>query len=49
MLFRSAEPFEPMPTTLAVVAGVSGVLIMFYFAYPAPLVEAAGVAAKALF
>jgi NADH-quinone oxidoreductase subunit N len=44
-----AEPFEPMPTTLAVVAGVSGVLIMFYFAYPAPLVEAAGVAAKALF
>ena len=43
------EPFEPMPASLAVVAGVSGVLILFYFAYPAPLVEAAGVAAKALF
>lgn len=50
MYFDDAvEPFEPMPGSLAVIAGVSGVLIMFFFAYPAPLVAAAGVAAKALF
>ena len=43
------ERFEPMPTTLAGVLGVSGMLIMFYFVYPAPLVAAAGLAAKSLF
>jgi NADH-quinone oxidoreductase subunit N len=44
-----AEPFEPMSTTLATVLGVSGGLILLYFIYPAPLVAAAGVAAKSLF
>jgi len=43
------ERFEPMPATLAGVLGVSGMLIMFYFVYPAPLVAAAGLAAKSLF
>jgi NADH-quinone oxidoreductase subunit N len=43
------ESFEPMPRILAAVLGTSGVLILFYFVYPAPLVEAAGVAAKSLF
>ena len=44
-----AEPFEEMPASLAIIAGVSGALTLFYVVYPAPLVEAAGVAAKALF
>ena len=44
-----AEPFEAMPASLAIIAGVSGALTLFYVVYPAPLVEAAGVAAKALF
>jgi len=43
------ERFEPAPASLSVVLGVSGVLILLYFAYPAPLVAAAGVAAKSLF
>jgi len=43
------ERFEPMPITLATILGVSGVLILLYFVYPAPLVAAAGVAAKSLF
>ncbi|HUU23994.1 MAG TPA: NADH-quinone oxidoreductase subunit NuoN [Methyloceanibacter sp.] len=43
------ERFEPMPGTLAAVLGASGLLILFYFVYPAPLVAAAGVAAKSLF
>jgi len=44
-----AERFEPMPATLATVLGISGVFVLFYFAYPAPLVEVAGFAAKSLF
>jgi len=44
-----AEPFEEMPASLAIIAGVSGALTLFYVVYPAPLVEAAGVAAKAFF
>jgi NADH-quinone oxidoreductase subunit N len=43
------ERFEPMPGTLAAVLGASGLLILLYFVYPAPLVAAAGVAAKSLF
>jgi NADH-quinone oxidoreductase subunit N len=43
------ERFEPMPPTLATILGVSGVFIMLYFVYPAPLVAAAGIAAKSLF
>jgi NADH-quinone oxidoreductase subunit N len=44
-----AERFEPMPAPLAAVLGVSGAFILLYFAYPAPLVAFAGVAAKSLF
>jgi len=44
-----AERFEPMPAPLAAVLGVSGMCILFYFVYPAPLVALAGVAAKSLF
>jgi NADH-quinone oxidoreductase subunit N len=44
-----AERFEPMSLPLATILGVSGVLILLYFIYPAPLVSAAGVAAKSLF
>ena len=43
------ERFEPMPATLATVLGVSGVFILLYVVYPAPLVAAAGLAAKSLF
>jgi NADH-quinone oxidoreductase subunit N len=44
-----AERFEPMPGLLAVVLGVSGLFILFYFVYPAPLVNVAEAAAKSLF
>ena len=43
------ERFEPMPASLATVLWVSGVMILLYFLYPAPLVAAAGLAAKSLF
>jgi NADH-quinone oxidoreductase subunit N len=43
------ERFEPMPATLATILGVSGVFILLYFVYPAPLVAAAEIAAKSLF
>ncbi len=43
------EGFEPMPRLLAVVLGAAGLLIMFFFVYPSPLVAAAGTAAKSLF
>jgi NADH-quinone oxidoreductase subunit N len=44
-----AEHFEPMPAVLQGVLAVSGVLVIFFFLYPAPLVAAADTAAKALF
>jgi NADH-quinone oxidoreductase subunit N len=44
-----AERFEPMPASLAVVLGVTGAFILFYFVWPAPLVALAGAAAKSLF
>jgi NADH-quinone oxidoreductase subunit N len=44
-----AERFEPMPAFLAVVLGVTGAFILFYFVHPAPLVAFAGAAAKSLF
>ncbi len=43
------EGFEPLPTPLAIVLGLSGLLITFFFVYPSPLVAAAGTAAKSLF
>jgi NADH-quinone oxidoreductase subunit N len=44
-----AERFEPMPALLAVVLGVTGAFILFYFIHPAPLVAFAGAAATSLF
>jgi NADH-quinone oxidoreductase subunit N len=44
-----AERFEPMTPELRAVVGVSGLLILLYFVYPAPLVDAAAAAAKSLF
>ncbi len=44
-----AERFEPMPGLLAAVLGASGLFILFYFVYPAPLVNVAEAAAKSLF
>jgi NADH-quinone oxidoreductase subunit N len=44
-----AERFEPMPAPLAAMLGVTGMFVLFYFAYPAPLVALAGLAAKSLF
>ncbi|MDH3580302.1 MAG: NADH-quinone oxidoreductase subunit NuoN [Hyphomicrobiales bacterium] len=43
------ERFEPMPGVLQAVLAVSGVLVILFFVYPAPLVAAADTAAKALF
>lgn len=44
-----AERFETMPAPLTAVLGVSGVLILLFFVYPAPLVAFAEVAARSLF
>ena len=44
-----AEAFEPMPATLAAALGLSGIFVLVYSVYPAPLVDAAGLAAKSLF
>jgi NADH-quinone oxidoreductase subunit N len=44
-----AEGFEPMPATLAAALGLSGIFVLVYSVYPAPLVDAAGLAAKSLF
>jgi NADH-quinone oxidoreductase subunit N len=44
-----AERFEPMVPSLAAVLGASGLFILLYFVYPAPLVAFAGAAAKSLF
>jgi NADH-quinone oxidoreductase subunit N len=50
MYFDAAAPrFEPMQGILATVLGVSGLFVLFYFLYPAPLVDGAAAAAKSLF
>ncbi len=41
--------FESMPGLLRLVLGVSGLIVMLFFAYPAPILDAATVAAKSLF
>jgi NADH-quinone oxidoreductase subunit N len=41
--------FEPMPTLLRLVLGVSGLINILFFVYPAPLLGAATVAAISLF
>lgn len=44
-----AEPFDlPVRTELSVLLGISGLFTIFFFAWPAPLVAAAQVAATAL-
>src|SRR5215204_2700772 len=50
MYFDEPAPgFVPMPGMLKVVLGVSGVFNLLFFAYPAPLLNAATAAAKSLF
>jgi NADH-quinone oxidoreductase subunit N len=44
-----AEKFVPMPGELKAVLGVTGLLNILFFVYPAPLIAAAAVAAKSLF
>lgn len=44
-----AEAFDPAPTELKTVLALSGLFTIFYFVYPAPLIEAAGAAARSLF
>jgi len=41
--------FEPMAYELRYVLGVTAILNLLFFAYPAPLVDAAGAAARSLF
>jgi NADH-quinone oxidoreductase subunit N len=41
--------FRPMPMSLRFVLGVAGLINLFFFVYPAPLVGAATAAAKSLF
>jgi len=43
------DAFEPMPGALKIMLLVSGILVIFFFTYPAPLVAAASAAAKSLF
>jgi NADH-quinone oxidoreductase subunit N len=43
------EGFEPMPAELKAVLGVSGLFVLLFFIYPAPLVNAAATAARSLF
>jgi NADH-quinone oxidoreductase subunit N len=50
MYFDEPEKsFEPMPGQQAIVLGIAGLFNLFYFLYPAPLVEAAHAAAQSLF
>ena len=44
-----AKSFEPMPGLLRLVLGLSGAINLLFFVYPAPLLNAAIVAAKSLF
>jgi NADH-quinone oxidoreductase subunit N len=44
-----AGSFEPMPGPLRAVLGISGAFILLLFVWPAPLLTAAGAAARALF
>jgi NADH-quinone oxidoreductase subunit N len=44
-----APAFEPMRGELRAVLGVTGLIVLLFFFYPAPLVDAAAAAAKSLF
>jgi NADH-quinone oxidoreductase subunit N len=46
---QPAQSFQRMPMLLRVVLGVSGLVNILFFAYPAPLLGAATVAANSLF
>ncbi len=43
------KSFEPMPGEQAIVLGVAGLFNLLFFVWPAPLIDAATVAAKSLF
>jgi NADH-quinone oxidoreductase subunit N len=50
MYFDEPAPkFRPMAAELKLVLGVTGLFNLFFFAYPAPLLNAATAAAKSLF
>jgi NADH-quinone oxidoreductase subunit N len=50
MYFDEPAPgFVPMRPELRVVAGVTGLLVILFFVYPGPLIDAAEAAAKSLF
>jgi NADH-quinone oxidoreductase subunit N len=50
MYFDEPEgEFEVLPWELNAVLGVTGLFVLLFFVYPAPLVDAAAVAAKSLF
>ena len=44
-----AKGFDPVPGELKAVLGIAGLFNLLYFVYPAPLINAAGIAAKSLF
>ncbi len=44
-----AKAFQSMPSMLRLVLGVSGLSVLLFFAYPAPILDAASSAAKSLF
>jgi NADH-quinone oxidoreductase subunit N len=44
-----AEKFQAMPNELKAVLGITGLFNLLFFVYPAPLVNAASLAAKSLF
>jgi NADH-quinone oxidoreductase subunit N len=43
------DAFDPTPSELTTVLGITGLAVLLFFVYPSPLVNAAGVAAKSLF
>src|SRR5436190_4291993 len=45
----AAEPFVGMPGLLKIVTGITGIFVILFFVYPAPLVSAAAAAARSLF
>jgi NADH-quinone oxidoreductase subunit N len=50
MYFDEPAPnFQPVPVELKAVLGIAGLFNLLYFVYPAPLIGAAGIAAKSLF
>ena len=46
---EAGEAFSPMPREQIAVLAVAGLFNLLYFVYPAPLLDAAGAAAKSLF